>query len=81
MPFRYFTGEFAFDAAEALCAVARPYSGDVLLLETTTFRVTHRVTTGRQPLGVGLLPNGRVVARDWTSGELLLAGDWEPFSL
>jgi hypothetical protein len=68
---RLFIGEFAFNRDESLCAVARPFSGDVVALDATTFRVTQRAALGRQPLEVALLGGGRVLARDWRSGDLL----------
>jgi hypothetical protein len=68
-----FIGGFAFNKDESLCAVARPYSGDVVALDTATFQVRNRAVTGGQPLDVALLSDGRVFCRDWKSGELLLS--------
>jgi hypothetical protein len=67
-----FIGGFAFNRDESLCAVARPFSGDVIALDTGTFEVRYRAVTGGQPLDVALLSDGRVFCRDWKSGELLL---------
>jgi hypothetical protein len=66
-----FVGAFAFDRSEALCAVARPFSGDVVALDTRTFELTHVAPLGRQPLEAALLADGRVFARDWMTGDLL----------
>src|SRR4030095_12262957 len=66
-----FIGEFAFNRDESLCAVARPFGGDVVALDTTTFKVAHSSRLGQQPLDVMLLSDGRLFARDWTTGELL----------
>lgn len=66
-----FIGSFAFSGDESLCAVARPFSGDVVALNTKTFKATHRARVGRQPLDVALLQDGRVFARDWKTGDLL----------
>ena len=66
-----FMGAFTFNQDESLCAVARPFSGDVLALNTRSFRVTHRAAIGRQPLDVALLSDGQVFARDWKTGDLL----------
>lgn len=68
-----FIGSFNFNAQEGLCAVARPFSGDVIALDTTKFKVTHLTRKmGGQPLKVALLANGTVYARDWKTGELLV---------
>lgn len=66
-----FIGDFAFNNDETLCAVARPFSGDVVALDTQTFKVTHRAKLGKQPFDVVLLEDGRVLARDWKTGGLL----------
>ncbi len=66
-----FIGDFAFNRDQTLCAVARPFSGDVVALETTTFKVTHSANVGKQPFDVVLLADARVFARDWTTGNLL----------
>lgn len=68
---RAFIGGFDFNRDESLCAVARPFSGDVVALDTQTFKVTGRARTGRQPLDVALWSDGRVFARDWKTGDLL----------
>jgi hypothetical protein len=41
-------------------------------VDTHRFRVTLRAATGREPFDVALLRDGRVFARDWKSGDLLL---------
>ena len=68
---REFIGEFAFNSDETLCAVARPFSGDVVALDTRRFRVTHACSLGRQPLLVSLLSDGTVWSRDWKTGDVL----------
>jgi hypothetical protein len=68
-----FIGQYCFDLDEVHCAVARPFSGDVVILDTASFRQARRVTTGSQPLKVALLRDGRVIARDWKSGNLIRA--------
>lgn len=68
---RRLIGEFAFDPDENICAVARPFSQDVIGIETRDFRIRYQVKTGGQPLEVTLLPDGRVFARDWKTGKLL----------
>jgi hypothetical protein len=66
-----FIGDFAFNKDESLCAVARPFSGDAVALDTTTFKVTHEASLGQQPFDVSLLSDARVLARDWQSGQLV----------
>ena len=66
-----FIGDYAFNKYEALCAVARPFSGDVVALDTKRFKITHHSKLGKQPLEVCLLNNGIVYSRDWKTGELL----------
>lgn len=66
-----FIGQFAFNSSESLCAVARPFSGDVVAIDTHTFKVRHRSETGGQPLDVAILSDGRIFARDWKSGAVL----------
>jgi hypothetical protein len=67
----HFVGQFAFDAEESICAVARPFSGDVLGLDPKSLRTKYRATLGRQPYEVALLQDGTVFARDWKTGDLL----------
>lgn len=66
-----FVGDFAFDPDETICAVARPFSGDVVGLDPSTMKVRSSANVGRQPLEVAVLPDSRVVARDWKTGETL----------
>jgi len=68
-----FIGQFAFDADERVCAVARPFSGDVLGLDPTTLAPVSRAETGGQPLDVAVLRDGRVFAREWKTGALRTA--------
>ena len=66
-----FVGGFAFDAGETLCAVARPFSGDVIALDPESLWTRARCRTGGQPLVAMVFPDGEVVARDWQTGDLL----------
>jgi len=65
---RHFIGEFCFSQDESLCVVPRPFSGDVVALETTGFRITHICKLGQQPLVAALLTDGTVYGRDWKTG-------------
>ena len=66
-----FIGNYTFNKNESLCAVARPFSGDIIALDTTRFKVTHRSKLGKQPWEVCLLNDGTVYSRDWKTGVLL----------
>jgi hypothetical protein len=67
-----FIGDFSFAPEEDTCAVARPFSGDVVGIDVATLKVKHSARLGRQPLKLAALPRGEVVARDWKTGDLLL---------
>jgi hypothetical protein len=66
-----FIGNYSFNRDETLCAVARPFSGDVVALDTQRFKITQYSILGKQPLEVCLLSNGTVYSRDWQTGSLL----------
>jgi hypothetical protein len=68
---RQFIGNWSFTTDEKLCAVARPFSGDVALIDTKNFKIKERCATGGQPLECALLDDGRIIARDWKTGDLL----------
>lgn len=69
---RQFIGEYTFAPDESLCAVARPFSGDVIALNMKKFKVTHACPLGRQPLLVAVLDDGTVYGRDYKTGTLLM---------
>jgi hypothetical protein len=66
-----FIGRFLFDADEQICAVARPFSGDIVGLDPNTLEVRYRAKVGKQPLEVAILRDLRVFARDWKTGEFI----------
>ncbi len=66
-----FLGEFHFEPEERSCTVARPFSGDVVGIDPRNLEIKRRAKLGRQPLEAAALPDGRVVARDWKTGETL----------
>lgn len=68
---RQFIGRFSFDSDEALCVVARPFSGDALALSPRSLRTRFRCTLDGQPIEAIALADGSVVSRDWKSGALL----------
>lgn len=49
--------------------MARPFSGDVVSLDTANLEVIERAVLGRQPLMAVGLSDGRVIARDWKTGD------------
>ncbi|MDX6230650.1 MAG: hypothetical protein QOI76_4040 [Frankiales bacterium] len=67
-----FLGEMHFSPDERCVLVSRPFSGDVLHLDTQTLTCTATSTTGGQPLTAALLSTDRIVARDWKTGQTLL---------
>lgn len=66
-----FIGQFAFDVNGTVCAVARPFSGDIVGLDPKSLKTRYRTKVGSQPLEVSVLRDGRVFARDWKTGNLL----------
>ena len=66
-----FIGRFAFDADETACIVARPFSRDVVALDTRSLRIRHRCGMDGEPFEAVTLRDGSIVARDWKSGRLL----------
>jgi len=66
-----FIGDFSFVPGQELCAVARPFSGDVVGVDVRTLKIKRSVRLGRQPLEVVALSSGEVIARDWKTGDLL----------
>jgi hypothetical protein len=71
---RMFLGGLGWPADEQHVAVPRPGAGDVLVLSPDDLSTAARVDVGRQPLEAAALRSGIVVARDWHTGDLLLAG-------
>jgi len=67
-----FIGDFCFAPDQALCAVARPFNGDVLAVDLDSLRIKSSAKLGRQPLEAVALAGGKIVARDWKTGDLLL---------
>jgi hypothetical protein len=67
----HFIGQFAFDADETLCVVARPFSEDVIGVDPDTLDVDLRWHTDGQPIEAVALPDRSAVARDWKTGRLL----------
>jgi hypothetical protein len=66
-----FIGDVWFNRNEAMCIVARPFSGDVIVVDPENLKPRFRCQTGQQPLQAVALADGEVVARDWKTGSLL----------
>ena len=66
-----FMGDFIFEKHERMCLAARPFSGDVIVLELTSLQKRQSIKLGQQPLTLALMADGEVLARDWKTGSLL----------
>jgi hypothetical protein len=66
---RHFVGDFSLDEAGVL--LARPFSGDALLLDPTHFSILDRAVTGGEPLQAVRVSSNAVLARDWKTGHPL----------
>jgi hypothetical protein len=66
-----FIGDAWFNRDETMCVVARPCSGDVIVVDLEHVKPRFRCKTGQQPLEAAVLADGAMVARDWQTGELL----------
>lgn len=69
----YFIGNFTFSDDESLCYIARPYSGDIVVIDTEKMQIVGNAATGRQPLDAVLMQDNTFVARDWRTGDFLWA--------
>lgn len=67
------TGQFAGSMYRHLLtkkiAVARPYSGDVIIVDPKSFKIEQSITIGRQPLCCIVTSTGRILTREWRNGE------------
>lgn len=59
-----------YDLGSATCAVARPFSGDALLVDLTTFGVLERIPVAGQPLAICMTQGSGFVTRDWKTGQV-----------
>jgi hypothetical protein len=60
--------------------IARPGSGDVVMIDTDSLRIRQAWRTGRQPFTAALV-DGELIARDWKTGDLLRSTDGESQAL
>jgi len=63
---RQFIGDY--DLGWDSCVVARPFSGDVLRLDSESFDEIGGTSVSGQPLAICSISNTQVVTRDWKSG-------------
>lgn len=68
---RQFIGNFCFDSGQDLCFIARPFSGDAVILDANSMTEMSRIMLGRQPLDIAVLADRKLVARDWKTGDFL----------
>lgn len=68
-----FVGDLWMPYSEEVLVVPRPGSGDVLMLDPVNLENGSTAPLGAQPLVAALLQGGRIVARDWQTGQALMA--------
>ncbi len=68
-----FIGDLWVPYSEEVLLVPRPGSGDVLILDPVSLETRFAANLGAQPLVAALLQGGRIVARDWQTGQALVA--------
>jgi hypothetical protein len=66
---RQFVGDFSLDETGIL--LARPFSGDAVLLDPSHFSILDRAVTGGEPLQAVRVSSNAVLARDWKTGHPL----------
>src|SRR5579862_1016828 len=66
---RLFIGNYDLNP-NGTCVVARPHSGDVLLVDSEGFEALSSAPTEGQPLSVCMVSETRVVTRDWKTGRV-----------
>lgn len=57
-----------YDLGSTTCAIARPFSSDVLLVDLPHFNVLSRTPVGGQPLAVCMTSKSHFLTRDWQTG-------------
>ena len=65
-----FLGEFTFTPNERYCAVARPFSKDVVLIDPFKLKILSTIKSRFEPLSITVFSNLDFIARDWKTGEL-----------
>lgn len=67
---REFIGDFSFTSDEKYCAVARPASNDIVLLDCLSFRKITGIKVKDKPIAVAVMSDWNCVYRDWKTGEV-----------
>ncbi|MCC6678821.1 MAG: hypothetical protein IT436_16955 [Phycisphaerales bacterium] len=70
-PMRQFAGDVSVWKHGRRAIVPRPFSGDVAMIDPVSGTIERNVALGQQPLTCVATSNGRVIARDWKSGDWL----------
>lgn len=65
-----FIGGFNIINSEKYCAIARPFSQDVILVDCDTFKIISKSKCKYQPIRVVVLSNYEYVSRDWKTGKI-----------
>ena len=68
---RQFIGSFCFSSRQDLCFIARPFTKDAVVLDANSMAEISRIKLGGQPLDIAVLVNGKLVARDWKTGDFI----------
>jgi hypothetical protein len=63
-------GKYYFSPDERFCLVARPHSGDIVIVDPSSFRVVSNIETEGLPEDAGLLGHDHVISRDLKTGHL-----------
>jgi hypothetical protein len=64
-----FAGELFVWKARRKAVISRPFSGDIAVVDPDSGTIECVVALGRQPLSFVVTDSGRVIARDWKSGD------------
>jgi|CXWL01.1.fsa_nt_gi hypothetical protein len=70
-------GDFSFSPDEKFCALARPFSHDILILEPESMNEVARIKSEHQPYQIVMLDNNECVYRDHQKGIL----EFQSFSI
>jgi len=70
---RMFVGDLWMPPGENFAIIPRPGNADIAVIDPDTLTLARTVQLSRQPLVAAVLDGGRIVARDWKTGDLLCA--------
>lgn len=66
---KLFIGDYSQTNVDTI-AVARNFSGDVVIVDAATFAQLDRVPVPDQPIKATVVSDGAIVTRDWQSGRV-----------